>query len=462
MFRLSEAVISREELVASVQSQRAGALVVFEGWVRNHNEGKRVASLEYQVYAALAEKEGAKILAEAREKFHLEAVGCVHRFGHLHLGEAAVMVAATAAHRDDAFRAARYVIDEIKHRLPVWKKEHYVDQPAEWVFCRHHHTHVHFAESDYYTKQAKVAEQEKLKHARVLVVGAGGLGCPVLTVLTAAGVGEIEVVDFDRISISNIHRQPLYSPELVGEKKVEIARARMASLNPFIRVIATDARVTPKNARELVRGRTVVLDCTDNVETKLLLHDVCLAERVPLVAASIYQFEGQVRTLLPGGAHGCFRCAYEAVPDDALLGNCNDFGVLGASVAVFGALQANEALLYLLNGSNSTVSATFFFDLRSLASLRVKNTRREGCAHCAGTAAIELSALELDPAELDDTCELVDIRDRDDSFLDAWHGSERKVVVACHRGVRSKRLVRELRAKGHSQFYSLRGGSCSQ
>jgi len=130
MFNLSSHPLNRDKLHAEMAQNAAGAIVVFEGWVRNHNEGKKVSSLEYQVYPELALKEGEKILREAKEKFNLHEARAVHREGHLALGEIAIWIGATASHRDDAFKATRYVIDEIKYRLPVWKKEHYVDQKA--------------------------------------------------------------------------------------------------------------------------------------------------------------------------------------------------------------------------------------------------------------------------------------------------------------------------------------------
>src|SRR5690606_29026806 len=131
MFSISTETLNRDDLHLALSNDKAGAIVVFEGWVRNHNEGKKVKSLEYQIYHELAQKEGEKILSAAKSKFNLHDIKAVHREGHLSLGEIAVWIGATASHRDDAFKATRFVIDEIKHRLPVWKKEHYLDQNPE-------------------------------------------------------------------------------------------------------------------------------------------------------------------------------------------------------------------------------------------------------------------------------------------------------------------------------------------
>jgi len=138
LFNISETTIDPQSLINYLKCEQAGALVTFEGWVRDHNQGKSVTSLEYQVYQELAQKEGLKIIQEATEKFDLHKAIAVHRSGHLVIGETAVWVGTTASHRHTAFKATQYIIDQIKIRLPIWKKEHYVNEPAEWVYCKHH------------------------------------------------------------------------------------------------------------------------------------------------------------------------------------------------------------------------------------------------------------------------------------------------------------------------------------
>lgn len=135
MFRLSATPLDPVALQRAMADVRAGACVTFEGWVRNCNEGQPVLALDYEAYPLLADKEGARVLAEAREKFHVLAAQCVHRTGHLPLGELAVWVGVTAEHRGAAFEACRYVIDEMKARLPIWKKEHYVGGATAWINC---------------------------------------------------------------------------------------------------------------------------------------------------------------------------------------------------------------------------------------------------------------------------------------------------------------------------------------
>jgi molybdopterin synthase catalytic subunit len=134
-FRLSAEPFSGDRLRALLLDPSSGGFVAFEGWVRDHNEGQRVTGLEYEAFAPLAQREGERILIEARERFGVRRVLCVHRVGALQLGELAVYVGVSAAHRDEAFRACRYIIDEVKHRVPIWKKEHYVNGDSGWVNC---------------------------------------------------------------------------------------------------------------------------------------------------------------------------------------------------------------------------------------------------------------------------------------------------------------------------------------
>jgi sulfur-carrier protein adenylyltransferase/sulfurtransferase len=445
MFSLSSEPINHSKLHEFMANDKAGAIVVFEGWVRDHNEGKRVSSLEYQIYHELALKEGEKILKEAIQKFNLHAIKAIHREGHLQLGDCAIWIGATASHRDDAFKATRFVIDEIKYRLPVWKKEHYVDHDAQWVYCKHHSHHVHFTESEYYSKQATITNQDKLNQSHVVVVGAGGLGCPALISLAQAGIGKITIIDFDKINISNIHRQSLYSPNLVGEYKVIEAKKRLLELNPFLDIHIVCGQVKIEHL-----ASDLVLDCTDNMSTKYFLHDACFKLKIPLISAGIYKDEGQVRTFKN---HGCLRCFNEVTPDDSLLGNCNNFGVLGSSVNILGSIQASEAIHYLVHSQNSTLSHTLYMNFNNLTQFKVLNSIKPDCLVCKGEVLIEENAVEVTGG-----MDIVDIRHLSDEEVLEMNLS--KVALCCHKGIRSKKLALLLRNKGHEVF-SLKGGACS-
>jgi len=456
MFRISADVIDSADLVAALSNQQAGALVVFEGWVRNHNSGKIVTSLEYQIYENLALKEGNKIIEEVIQKFNLHQALCVHRQGHLKLGDVAVWVGATASHRDNAFKATRYIIDEVKHRLPIWKKEHYQNEMAEWVFCKHHQTNE-YDEATYYQKQSGIVDQDKLRHSKVLVVGAGGLGCNVLMSLTSAGVGHLTILDFDKISLSNIHRQPLYSPNVVGEYKVHVAEEKLRQLNPYVQIQTIRERLNSSH----IDGYDLVLDCTDNMQTKFFIHDLCFKTRIPFISASVYKGEGQIRTFLPEKSSGCWRCYKNQAPDDSLLGNCNDFGVLGATTAVIGSWQAAQALEFLQHRTNKTLSHTLYINLNDLDMMKIKNAIDPECETCQGKVQLLTCDFEVSKQDLNDEFEVLDIRNLSDQEIISYQTSAKYLVLSCHRGFRSKNIAMQLRDKGHRHYYSLQGGACS-
>jgi molybdopterin synthase catalytic subunit len=151
MFQISNKAINHNELALKIEDNRAGAMVFFDGRVRNHNEGHQVNSLEYQCYESMAIKEGTKIVKEALDRFDIHEAHCVHREGHLQITDVAVWVGVSSSHRQEAFEASQYIIDEVKSRVPMWKKEHYVDLPAQWVECHRcaehtHHNHEHKGE----------------------------------------------------------------------------------------------------------------------------------------------------------------------------------------------------------------------------------------------------------------------------------------------------------------------------
>jgi molybdopterin synthase catalytic subunit len=148
-FRFSHEPIDAVPLRAELIDPHCGGFAAFEGWVRNHNEGQQVTRLEYEAFEALGVREGERIIAEARERFGVERILCVHRLGSLGLTDVAVWVGAAAAHRDEAFRACRYVIDEVKHRVPIWKKEHYVSGDSGWVNCERCAAHAHDHDHDH-------------------------------------------------------------------------------------------------------------------------------------------------------------------------------------------------------------------------------------------------------------------------------------------------------------------------
>ena len=218
----------------------------------------------------------------------------------------------------------------------------------------HDHDHEHQpAASPDYSRQIALREvgtdgQARLRGASVLVVGAGGLGVPVLQYLAGAGVGRLGIVDADRLEPSNLHRQTWYALADCGREKSALAAERVRALNPEVRVEPHALRFDAGNADRLATGYDLILDCSDNFTTKFLLNDLALRTRKPVLFASVYQYEGQLQVVRGDDATACLRCVWPEATRDGLVGNCAEAGVLGPVPGVFGSLQALEALKLLL------------------------------------------------------------------------------------------------------------------
>jgi molybdopterin/thiamine biosynthesis adenylyltransferase len=215
----------------------------------------------------------------------------------------------------------------------------------------------------YYSKQMLLPEigksgQEKLKNARVLVVGAGGLGCPVLLYLAAAGIGTIGIADFDKVDQTNLQRQILYSTNDIGRNKAVVATEKIKNTNPYIRVEAIRQKLEVINALDLIGSYDIVVDCSDNIETRYLINDACVLNNKPFVYGGIHKFEGQVAVFnfKSSGYEGpTYRCVFpEPHPEESLL-NCAQTGVIGTVPGIIGTLQANEGIK-LITGIGSICS----------------------------------------------------------------------------------------------------------
>jgi molybdopterin/thiamine biosynthesis adenylyltransferase len=183
--------------------------------------------------------------------------------------------------------------------------------------------------------------QAKIRGSRVLIVGAGGLGSPAALYLAAAGVGTLGLVDDDHVSLSNLQRQILFRTEDVGSAKTEAAAKALAALNPGVKVLPHPVRLTADNARSLIAGYDLVLDGSDNFETRFLVNDTCFALRKTLVSAAVTEFEGQLATFK---GQPCYRCLFPSPPPPGTVANCSETGVIGAAAGVMGSLAALEVL----------------------------------------------------------------------------------------------------------------------
>jgi adenylyltransferase/sulfurtransferase len=523
-FRFSRTVIDVASLRAELADPACGGYTSFEGLVRNHNEGLSVRHLEYEAFEPLAVKEGERIIAEAIERFGIEHAACIHRSGDLAIGEMAVWVGVSARHRDEAFRACRYIIDEVKHRVPIWKKEHYENGDSGWVNCErcaapaaheaaaqgadhaHSHTHAHVDAHVHadtrahaktpipdYSRQMALKEvgatgQAKLRASRVLVVGCGGLGVPVIGYLAGAGIGRLGLVDSDRLEPSNLHRQTMYALADVGKLKADLAAARVQALNPDVDTRIHAARLDAHNAPAIVAQYDLIIDCTDNFSTKFLLNDVCVQLRKPVIFSSVYQYEGQLQVVRPDRDGACLRCVWPEATRDGIVGNCAEAGVLGPVPGTFGSLQAFEALKLLLDLPGQLGEELLVLDLLTMSISRVRAKRAQDCpehVRRGGTPADRQPAdsleLEVSFNSLDDALaagyEIVDIREprevaeiptptvkaRHIPMAQLLHGqpafaSAGKSLLVCASGRRSLAATQELRSRGLRSIYSLRGG----
>lgn len=195
------------------------------------------------------------------------------------------------------------------------------------------------------------AGQDKLSNAKVFVVGAGGLGCPILQYLAAAGIGTLGIIDFDVVEISNLHRQILFGTSSLGKNKAVAAKHRLEDLNPEISIIAYAEKLTHQNALELISNYDIIVDGTDNFETRYLINDACILTNKPLVFGSIYKFEGQVSVFNYQNGSS-YRCLFPNPPQKNAVPNCAEIGVLGVLPSIIGSFQANEVLKMILGIGN--------------------------------------------------------------------------------------------------------------
>ena len=230
------------------------------------------------------------------------------------------------------------------------------------------------------------AGQEKLKAARVLIVGAGGLGSPAALYLAAAGCGTLGLLDCDRVDLSNLQRQVLFDSERLGQPKAEAGRERLAALNPEIRIIAHTLELRAANVRELLAQYDLVLDGTDRLGTRYLINDACVILRRPLVSAAIHRFEGHLMTYVPGQGP-CYRCVFPQALD-GMVANCAEAGVLGVLPGVLGTLQATEAIKLISGIGEPLTGRLLTYDALEMRFTEFRISRRGDCAVCGDAPSI--------------------------------------------------------------------------
>ena len=330
-------------------------------------------------------------------------------------------------------------------------------------------------------KEIGAVGQAALARARVLVVGAGGLGSPVLQYLAGAGVGCLGIVDGDTLEASNLHRQPIYALDEVGTSKAALAASAVTRINPAVQIELHAVRLDADNALDLIRAYDLVVDCSDNFRAKYLINDAAVLARRPAVFASVYQYEGQIQVYKPEPGHACLRCLWPEALADGIVGNCAEAGVLGPVPGAFGTLQALLTLKILLKISGVLEGELLLLDFMNFANIKLKAPRRAechapGCAHISAIAP-EDAGIEMTLRSLSDAAarglDIIDIRTAEevaarptaarhiampallaDPSVLAPGG---KFLLVCASGWRSLAAARELRQRGLA-VRSLAGG----
>jgi molybdopterin/thiamine biosynthesis adenylyltransferase/rhodanese-related sulfurtransferase len=332
--------------------------------------------------------------------------------------------------------------------------------------------------------------QRRIKNARVLLVGAGGLGSPAALYLAAAGVGTLGLVDFDVVDVTNLQRQVLHGTASLGRPKLESARERIADLNPFVNVETHATRLTSANALEIFRDYDIIVDGTDNFATRYLTNDACVMLGKPNVYGSIFRFEGQASVFaLPDAP--CYRCLFPTPPPPGLVPSCAEGGVLGVLPGLVGTIQATETLKLILGAGESLAGRLLLIDTMAMRFHTVRVPRDPECPACGTRTITQLidydefcgvphgeqtsmaanDVPEITPRELaerlarHDDFDLIDVREPYEWNIAhlpnarliplgqvpaqmATLDSAREIVVYCRSGMRSADATRQLRAAG--------------
>jgi adenylyltransferase/sulfurtransferase len=338
--------------------------------------------------------------------------------------------------------------------------------------------------------------QRKLLGANILLIGVGGLGCPVAQYLAAAGVGRLGLVDPDRVDASNLQRQVLYGTADVGRLKVDVARDRIAAMNPDVCVETFDVKLSSENALELLRGWDILVDGSDNFPTRYLTNDACVLLAKPNVYGSVYRFEGQA-TVFDARRGPCYRCLFPEPPLPGQVPSCAEAGVLGVLPGMVAMIQATEAIKLVTGIGEPLLGRLLQLDALEMDFSEYRVRKDPECPVCGehptvtrlidyegfcgvarGPSVAELSVSELHTLRLrGEELLLLDVREPGEAALARIQGArllplgelesrwgeltewkDRPIVVHCHRGGRSAQACALLREKGFVRVWSLRGG----
>ena len=348
-------------------------------------------------------------------------------------------------------------------------------------------------ENDYYLRQTMlknvgVEGQKRLKQTKIAIIGAGGLGHPCGSYLAAVGIGTLGIIDFDCVEVSNLNRQIFFTKSDLGKSKALVLAERLRKQNPFICVEAVEKKIVSKNIVEVISPFDMVLDCSDNLSTKFLLHDFTWALGKDLIQCSLYQYEGQLQSFnfSRDKRQGCLRCLWTSYFHEECVQNCSQTGIIGSVAGVLGALQSFEAVKMILCLGKNNKNTTIMMSLLNLEIQKIAWKKNASCFLCSGKKSLEdiqgdhaVKYKEYEIENLHDQDMIfVDIRERDEvindkkvqnysisslplSEYDSWCNkidSDKKYLFICQKGIRSASLVKKLRRKNKMNCFSLLGG----
>lgn len=344
--------------------------------------------------------------------------------------------------------------------------------------------------------------QQRLLESKVLIIGVGGLGCPIAMYLAAVGVGTLGLVDFDRVDESNLQRQVLFTTRDVGRLKVEVAKERLEAMNPDVTVHTYPVRLTSENAMDILRDYDVIIDGTDNFPTRYLTNDASVFLKKPYVYGSIFRFEGQVTVFKPGEGP-CYRCLFPEPPPPGLVPSCAEGGVLGVLPGIIGLIQATETIKLIVGNGEPLIGRLLLYDAMEMMFREVKLRRNPNCVVCGDHPTVtELidyeefcgvrpsvdeaayADLQINPVDVKlrleegrDDIVLIDVREPFEYEIARLEGAklipltelvtrlhelepykDKEIILYCHKGGRSLMAAQILAARGFRRVKSMYGG----
>lgn len=228
--------------------------------------------------------------------------------------------------------------------------------------------------------------QRKLLNSKITIVGCGGLGSPVAYYLTAAGIGKIKIIDFDKVDLSNLHRQILHFTGDINKNKTQSAKEKLHQLNPDVKIEEINEILLPSNIIEIIKDSDFVIDGSDNIPTKMLINDACLQLKIPFSIAGVVRFNGQIITVDPENKTACYRCVFGDITENNPSMSCSQAGVIGLIPGIVGSIQANEAIKYLLKLGDLITNRMLFLDLLKYRFSFINVVRNDGCLACGENA----------------------------------------------------------------------------